>query len=100
MTDSHQQRDALVSMERARRFVASHNSGDDDHAFQAVREAQHDGTLMMFALSAGILAARATAERKGERAQLDLDGLALDAAWFRDRELQILDQRDQERGDG
>jgi hypothetical protein len=99
MTDSKKQREALVSMERAQRFIAAHNCGDDESACRAVREAQRDGSLFMFSLSAGILAARATAKCKGDRAQLDLDGLALDAAWFRDRELEILDQRERERND-
>lgn len=97
MTESEKQREALVAMERARRFIAAHNAGDDVSACQAVTEARRDGTLYMYSLAAGILAARATAEGKGDRAQLDLDGLALDAAWFRDQQLAILDERERER---
>jgi hypothetical protein len=55
---------------------------------------------MQFALACGILAAQARAERHGDRTQLHADAMALDSAWYRDRELALLDQRNQERRDG
>ena len=100
MTSPDRNRIALIALERANRFISNYTAEEHDDAFCAVREAKHDDTLMQFALACGILAAQARAERHGDRTQLHADAMALDAAWFRDRELALLDQRDREcRGD-
>ena len=100
MTSPDRNRIALIALERANRFISNYTAEDHDDAFCAVREAKHDDTLMQFALACGILAAQARAERHGDRTQLHADAMALDSAWYRDRELALLDQRNQERRDG
>ena len=99
MTTPTDPKATLAAVERAYRWIAHYNGGDRDAAFEAWHESQRDGTTREFALCCAILAADAKKERLGDRTQLDLDGLALDAGWFRDRELALLEQRERERND-
>ena len=77
----------LVAMSRACRFVAAYRAGDTEGYAAAVNEARGDGTLLVFAMSLGVLCADLSDKVHGARAQLNLDGLALDSAAFRDQEL-------------
>lgn len=89
----------LQALERANRFVAAYRAGDNETAVQALHEANRDGRMMEFGLSCAIMLARQADVIHGDRAQLALDGLALDSAWFRDQELAILDERERDRND-
>jgi len=81
----------LNALSRAARFIAAWRAQDRQGARQALNEARGDDTLLEFGIAAGILAAQLADKLHGpERAQLHLDGLALDAAWFRDQELKRL----------
>jgi hypothetical protein len=86
---------SLQAISRAARYSSAMRAKDYDGAAAAVHEAKVDGRLMEFGCAAGMLLANLADEHHGpERGQLYLDGLALDAGWFRDRELELLAQKD------
>jgi len=87
----------LNAIARANRFIAAYRAGDNKTAVQALHEANREGRMMEFGIACAMMCALQADALHGDRAQLHLDGLALDAAEYRDRELALLDQRDQDR---
>jgi hypothetical protein len=89
----------LNAIARANRFIAAYRAGDNETAVLALHEANREGRMMEFGIAAAIMCALQAEVLHGDRAQLFLDGMALDAAEFRDKELALLDQRDRDRRD-
>lgn len=85
---------SLLALSRAARFIAAFRAEDGDGARAALHEAKREGNLLEFAIAAGILCAQMADQLHGDRAQLHLDALALDADWFRERELALLQGSD------
>lgn len=88
----------LTAMSRAARAIAAWRADDDAGAAAVVQESRDDGTVLEFGMAACMLAAQLADKLHGDRAQLVLDALALDAAWFREQELARLEEPDDDAG--
>ena len=78
----------LAAMSRAARLIAAYRADDSHGITAAVTEAKsEDGGVLLMALAAAVLAADLAEKVHGPDAQVQLDGRALDAMFFEEREL-------------
>lgn len=71
---------------RASRFVAALKAGDQDGYLASIGEAKRLDRITVFAIALGVRLVQVADELYGDDCQAQLDGWALDADWFAERE--------------
>ncbi len=76
----------MAATREAAKLVAALQAGDSDGSTGVLHRAKTAGTALDLAIALAVRCAQIATELYGDRVQVELDGWALDAMWFEERE--------------